>query len=203
MKRTFYLVLSTALLGLYSCNNSENKEDDALIEKQGQEHKMNVEKSQIRWFGEKLKNDEVVGSHNGTLQLISGSIFLNNGIISGGEFVIDMNTMNEDGKDLDREMTKKLIGHLLSEDFFETEKYPTASLVIKSANKEAIQGTLTVKGIEMDVDIPITVTVTETNVFLGGVFDLDFSAFRIPGLGGSGEYISNKIGFRVFLDFAN
>jgi polyisoprenoid-binding protein YceI len=201
MKNIFYIILSFSALSLNSCNNTVEKEDDAPVEKPGEEYKLDVEKSQIRWFGEKIKNGKVDGSHNGTLQLKSGSINMDNSIITGGEFIINMQTIDEDGKDLDRDMTAKLVGHLKSEDFFETDKYPTASLKINSGTKESIQGTLTVKGVELEVDIPVTITFGDKNIIVGAVFDLDFTPFKIPALGGDGEYISNKIGFRVYLDF--
>jgi hypothetical protein len=51
------------------------------------------------------------------------------------------------------------------------------------------------------VDIPVTMTFGDKNIIVGAVFDLDFTPFKIPALGGDGEYISNKIGFRVYLDF--
>lgn len=83
-------------------------------------------KSSLEWTGNK-----VGGSHEGTVDLKSGSFTLEDGMINSGTFVIDMTTMiPTDTKGSD---TKKLTKHLRSKDFFNVGKYPTATIKIKSA----------------------------------------------------------------------
>jgi polyisoprenoid-binding protein YceI len=201
MKKLTYLLSTILLSSLFACNTSSTEDDDAPVEKDGQKHELNIETSQIRWFGEKVKGTEITGSHNGTIKFNSGYVLIDNGIIKGGEFEINMDSMEEDGKDIDRESSKKLIGHLKSEDFFETKKYPTATLKIINGDKESITGLLTVRGIESEITMPVQITNNADQLSIGCVFDADFSPFKVPSLGGNGEYISNKIGFRVVMFF--
>ena len=87
---------------------------------------INTETSEINWTGEK-----VTGSHNGTIQLESGHLMMEDDKIVGGEFVMDMSTITV--TDLTGENKGKLEGHLKSEDFFGIENHPKAKLVITSA----------------------------------------------------------------------
>jgi len=87
---------------------------------------INTETSKVTWTGEK-----VTGSHNGTIQLESGHLMMEDDKIVGGEFVMDMSSITV--TDLSGENKGKLEGHLKSEDFFGIEKHPKAKLVITSA----------------------------------------------------------------------
>lgn len=105
----------------------------------------NTETSSIAWLGTKVK-----GEHNGHIQLKSGKLELKNGNITGGYFVIDMNSITCD--DLkNKALNKKLVGHLESEDFFNTEKHPTATLTITNSTAfrngiATITGDITIRG---------------------------------------------------------
>ena len=84
--------------------------------------KVNVEKSQVEWLGEK-----VTGEHNGTIMLKEGMLEMENGMLTGGSFVMDMGSI----KNLDmagKDGAAKLEGHLKSPDFFNVAEYPTATL---------------------------------------------------------------------------
>lgn len=101
--------------------------------------------SSIHWIGKKIG-----GQHDGYIQLKSASLEVKNNKIVGGEFVIDMSSMT--CVDLEDEgYNQKLIGHLLSDDFFGVATYPTASLKITKATafvngKATVQADLTIKG---------------------------------------------------------
>jgi polyisoprenoid-binding protein YceI len=104
-----------------------------------------VEKSSLAWLGKK-----VTGEHNGYIELKSGTMTLENEMITSGTFVINMTTITcEDLKSED--YNKKLVGHLKSDDFFGVESFPEATLVIKDSesfsNGEAeVTADLTIKG---------------------------------------------------------
>ncbi len=200
MKSKFIYVLALGAIVFSGCNSSEEKDEDLSEKVSGQEYKLDASTSQIRWFGEKLKNNEVVGSHNGTLKLISGNILLDNKRIVGGTFEIDMNTILEESKGDDRESSTKLIRHLKSDDFFDTGKYPTATVTIIEGDLEQVKGTLKMRDAEMEFTAPINITFLEGKIVFAGVFDIDVTPLGIPSLGGSGEYISPKIGFRLYLE---
>ncbi|MUP46819.1 YceI family protein [Gramella sp. BOM4] len=104
---------------------------------------VDVEASTVKWKGEK-----VTGSHYGNIQLESGHLMMEDDKIVGGEFVMDMSTIEV--TDLSGESKGKLEGHLKSDDFFGVENHPTAKLVITSAASKGngvygIVGDLTIK----------------------------------------------------------
>lgn len=103
-----------------------------------------VEKSTVTWKGYK-----VTGSHQGKINLQNGSLEFKEGTLVGGEFTIDMSSI--ENTDMEGEYKAKLEGHLKSDDFFGVENHPTASLVftnVKSTGKNSyeVKGDLTIKG---------------------------------------------------------
>jgi polyisoprenoid-binding protein YceI len=120
-----------------------------------QTKKIDASKSTIKWVGKK-----VTGQHNGTVDFKDGAIVLQGNKLVGGTFTVDMTSLTS--TDLQGEYQGKLNGHLKSEDFFGTEKYPTAILVIKkigtkSANIYTAVADLTIKGITNPVTFDMTV----------------------------------------------
>ncbi len=114
-----------------------------------------TDKSKVVWKGYK-----VTGSHEGTINLNSGSLVFEGDKLVGGEFVIDMTTINT--TDLDGGMKGKLDGHLKSDDFFGVSSYPTASLIftdVKVSGKNAYQvnGDLIIKGKSNPVNFSISI----------------------------------------------
>src|SRR5512133_1828791 len=109
------------------------------------------------------KGDKKIGSfHVGTIDLKSGWLAVEGNAFTGGEFLVDMNSLKD--TDLkDDNMRAKLEGHLKSDDFFGVEKYPLSKLVITGSSKfeghmAVVKGNLTVKA----ATHPVEFTVTET-----------------------------------------
>ncbi|HSD07461.1 YceI family protein [Flavobacterium sp.] len=120
-----------------------------------QTKKIDVTKSNINWVGKK-----VTGQHNGTVAFKSGALVFKKNVLTGGNFVVDMTSLT--ATDLTGEYLGKLNGHLKSEDFFGTEKFPTSTLVFKTiANKGngvyGVNADLTIKGITKPVAFDLTV----------------------------------------------
>jgi polyisoprenoid-binding protein YceI len=109
-------------------------------------YKVDTQKSLIEWTGKK-----VLGAHNGELKLSAGTISTTDKVPAKGSFTIDMTSISN--KDLtDEESKGKLLGHLKSDDFFGTAKFPTAQFVATNitpagAGKVNVTGELTIKGI--------------------------------------------------------
>lgn len=107
--------------------------------------KVDTEKSQVVW-----KAKKVGGAHDGHVGIAEGHLVFNGDQLTGGEFVIDMQSITvADIKD--EKMNAKLQGHLESDDFFSVATYPKASLVITGAEKTGdktymVSGNLTIKG---------------------------------------------------------
>lgn len=124
--------------------------------------------SRIEWKGFKVvKTDNT--SHFGTIKFESGEVTVNQGKLESGKFVADMNSLTSvDLKD-DAEQLNKLNGHLKSGDFFEVEKFPTASYEITKVSENTsggdyntvLEGNLTIKGITKPVQFNANVSVKD------------------------------------------
>lgn len=108
---------------------------------------VDLAKSSFEWHAAK-----VTGKHHGMIKLKSGTVKMDKAMISGGELVMDMNTM--DVTDLEGEWKDKFLNHMKSEDFFNIPKYPTATLKIKKDDGKQITGDLTIMGKTNEIVIP-------------------------------------------------
>jgi polyisoprenoid-binding protein YceI len=116
---------------------------------------INTATSSIEWLGKK-----VTGQHNGTVNFKDGTLVFKKNILAGGSFTVNMTSLT--ATDLSGEYQGKLNGHLKADDFFGTEKFPTATLVfkkigVKSANVYNVTADLTIKGITKPVTFELTV----------------------------------------------
>ncbi|MEL6132063.1 MAG: YceI family protein [Bacteroidota bacterium] len=122
--------------------------------------------SLIDWEGTE-PGDE---GHYGNMKIKSGMILVSGETISGGQFVIDMESINV--TDLEGGRKTKLEGHLKDGDFFETEKYPEATFTIgevsptegDSTANFIIKGNLQMKDSTKSIEIPAQITMSETGV---------------------------------------
>ena len=142
MKTKILSLVMTAVFGLALANTGDEKE-------------VNAEKSKVTWKGYK-----VTGSHYGTINLQSGSLMFNGDKLTGGEFTVDMTSINT--TDLEGEYKGKLDGHLKSDDFFGVANHPTATLVftkVKASGKNSyeVTGDLTIKSITKPVTFEVSV----------------------------------------------
>ena len=121
-----------------------------------QTKKVDVSKSSVNWLAKK-----VTGQHSGTVNLKDGSLIFKGKKLTGGSFVVDMTSVT--ATDLTGEYLGKLNGHLKSEDFFSTEKFPTATLVFKKITAKAnsvynVTANLTIKGITKPITFDFATT---------------------------------------------
>lgn len=145
--------------------------------------------TKIMWYGEKI----VGGKHNGTIDLKEGWLASDGKSVSGGEFIVDMNSIrNVDIKD--DGSRARLEGHLKSADFFGVDKYPFAKLVLAggsqiSGGKATLRGSLTVK----EATHPVEFTVEETKagdvLTYAATITFDRSLYDVRF--GSGKFFSN------------
>jgi len=117
--------------------------------------------SNVNWEGSKL----VGGGHTGTIPVSDGQIMVSEGKIVGGKFTLNVAGLTN--TDLPAaEGGDKLVGHLKSGDFFDTEKFPMASFDITKVQPAIdtegithnISGNLTLKGVSKNVTIPTNVS---------------------------------------------
>ncbi len=145
-------------------------------------YNVNTEASQLTWKGSKITG----ASHEGTLKLSSGTLKAEGGNLVGGNFTIDMTSIdNTDLKGTDG--YEKLLGHLKSDDFFSVETYPTATFEITGVTAKAgeagatheISGNLTIKGITKNLTFPATVNTNGDDLEAKAEFFFDRSLYDV------------------------
>jgi len=159
---------------------------------------VDVANSQIKWKGEK-----VTGSHEGTIQLQSGSLDFDKGLLKGGSFIVDMSTIEV--TDLTGGGAAKLKGHLSSKDFFGIEEFPTATFQSTSVSPTAtageytIDGNITIKGITQALTFTAKVDVQGESAVATGKITIDRTKFGIRY--GSGSFFDNLGDKTIYDDF--
>ncbi|MFW7378483.1 MAG: YceI family protein [Oligoflexus sp.] len=158
--------------------------------------KANVQKSQLTWLGKKVLVDS---KHNGTMKLKEGYLDLDKG---QGKFVIDMSSINN--LDLSGKDKAKLEGHLKSPDFFDVEKYPTATYLVKKVENKGngqyqLHGDLTIKGKTEAISFPARLENKGKESKLTAKMEFDRSKFDVRF--GSGKFTDPKtLGDRIISD---
>lgn len=154
--------------------------------------KVSVKSSSITWVGKK-----VTGKHSGTIDLKDGFFEMENGNITGGEFVIDMNSIA--CTDLEGDSKGQLEGHLKSDDFFGVENHPTAKLVItnavKDGNSYTVTGDLTIK----ETTEPISFDLQQAGDNFTTTLTIDRSKYNVRY--GSGSFFDNLGDKTIYDDF--
>lgn len=114
-----------------------------------EKYQVKTDQSTISWEGHKFFG----GKHTGNISIQSGEVAVSDGRISGGSFVIDMNSIIV--TDLQGETAVKLANHLKTQDFFDAGNFPTASFVIKkieyAKDKAAVMGELTLRNTKQEI----------------------------------------------------
>ena len=154
--------------------------------------KVSVKSSSITWVGKK-----VTGKHSGTIDLKDGFFEMENGNITGGEFVIDMNSIA--CTDLEGDSKGQLEGHLKSDDFFGVENHPTDKLVItnsvKDGNSYTVTGDLTIK----ETTEPISFDLQQAGDNFTTTLTIDSSKYNVRY--GSGSFFDNLGDKTIYDDF--
>ena len=149
----------------------------------GDKKQVNTETSTVTW-----KAYKVTGSHTGTISLKAGMLEFDGDKLAGGEFTVDMTTINT--TDLTGDYKAKLDGHLHSDDFFSTASNPTSSLVftkVKASGKNSyeVTGNLTIKGITKPVTFDVSIYGSKATATL----KVDRAAYDVKY--GSGSFFDN------------
>jgi len=147
-------------------------------------YRIDIETSRLEWTGRNLNK-----RHYGSIAVQVGELVVASGKLSTGTIVLDMTTIsNADLQDPGwRDM---LIRHLISDDFFAVERYPTASFTLNGweaqagASPEAPQGIVTGELTIRDVTRPISFPATVAPQLDGSIqahaaFDIDRALWNV------------------------
>jgi rhodanese-related sulfurtransferase len=145
---------------------------------------IDTEKSVVEWSGRNINN-----RHHGRIAISGGEIVLANGRPLSGRFVLDMNTITN--LDLQDEGWRgMLLRHLKSEDFFDVERYPTATFELRGAAALAestpgtpnmeIAGLLTIKETSRSICFPAIIAPQEDgSIKAQAALDLDRTLWNV------------------------
>ena len=164
-------------------------------------YRVDAEKSVVEWTGRNINN-----RHHGRIAISGGEVVLANGRPVSGRFVLDMNTITN--LDLQDEGWRgMLLRHLKSEDFFDVERYPTATFELRGAaaitettpgtpNVE-IEGSLTIKDTARSIRFPAIIAAQEDGGLKAqAAFDLDRTLWSV-------SYGSGKLYERLGMHLVN
>jgi len=179
------LFLSAAIV-LAACNNASNSEKATTTDTQTVQSAEGIayaidSTTTVTWTGFKP-----TGKHDGTFKVNEGALIVNGTNLTGGKFIIDLNTLSDSDLAADAESKGKLEGHLKSADFFDVAKFPEATFEITSvepyvagsdSNKTGathlIKGNLTLKDSTKNISFPAKVTVDATTASAVADFNID------------------------------
>ncbi|AZA79466.1 YceI family protein [Chryseobacterium sp. G0186] len=174
-KKLFSLAIPALFIAavMVSCKKDKplsSESNEVTTTKEGSQYTLDTLNSKVEWKGYKVFKSENT-SHFGNIKFESGDVTVKDGKLESGKFVADMNSLTSvDLKDSPEDMGK-LNGHLKSGDFFEVEKFPTASYEITKVTPATegdyntlLDGNLTIKGITKPVQFKANVSVKEGEV---------------------------------------
>jgi polyisoprenoid-binding protein YceI len=121
---------------------------------------INTSKSEIKWS---CDYSFYFNGHYGFVNFEEGHFIKTDDKITGGSFVIDLNTIR--ATDMDEEGNEGLTKHLKDPDFFEVERFPKAALVIYNVTYEDAthfwaDANMTIKGVTQPVRFKATLDFT-------------------------------------------
>jgi hypothetical protein len=145
--------------------------------------------SLVQWIGTKP-----TGKHHGSLKLAGGAIYVKDSIITGGQFIINMNSLRDIDLAADTAMKNKLENELKGDMFFDVKKYPAATFEITSVMpfhpavgeelsfKDAthiIKGNLTLKAVTKNISFPANIVINSNNITAVANFNIDRTQWGI------------------------
>jgi polyisoprenoid-binding protein YceI len=193
-KLNVFLVAALSGLTLFSACSDAPKGDKATISNEqqaatatGQTFSVDTTASRVRFTG-----NGVGKNHPGIFRLSSGTVAINDNQITGGQFAININSMQMEEQG---EMFQtQLRGHLLNGDFFDAEKFGTAKFeitkiepykanstdtsIISGANF-SVSGNLTLKNVTKNITFPAKVDLDGNTLKAKANFDIDRTQWQM------------------------
>jgi polyisoprenoid-binding protein YceI len=187
------LILPLTFFSLLACDNPPKGDEATVADKQevakkeGMSFKADTAESRIRFNGLGVGKN-----HPGKFKLNSGTVAVSDNKVTGGSFIIDINSMElEQQGDIYK---NKLRPHLLSGDFFEAEKFATAKFEItgvepyepKDSEKSLVEGAnfnvsgnFTLKGTTKNITFPARIELDDNVLKAKANFDIDRTQWQM------------------------
>ena len=162
--------------------------------------KLDAKASSVAWTGSK----KLGSSHHGKVEVKEGLVEVNDkGELTGATVTIDMTKLtNTDLKDSPDDQ-KKLVRHLSSADFFNVEKYPTATFKLKKVSKLSegnyiANGEFTMVGIPKPIEFPASIKISKDAVAGEAKVKIDRTKWGLKY--NSGNFIKDLVAEKVIND---
>ncbi len=166
----FSLVSFVLASVFFSCKDKSAESVGEVAGEVGTKYITEAGMANITWQGSKP-----TGTHKGTIGVSEGQLFVSDGKITSGNFIIDMNSITV--SDLTGDEKSSLESHLKgtgaegASDFFNVTKYPTGKFEItgvesstENGTNALVKGNLTLLDKTKEVAIPATVTVSDSTI---------------------------------------
>lgn len=211
------LMAASVALFAAACDKAPKGDDAKITEKEqavaatGTSFVVDTARSYVRFTG-----NGVGKNHPGSFKLNYGAVAINNDSISGGSFVININSMNMEQREAG--IKEKLRPHLLSGDFFDAAKFGTATFEItnvmpwepKDGEKSLIEGAnfsisgnLKLKDVTKNITFPARVDLDANTLKAKANFDIDRRQWQMnygndKTLGD--KFISETVNIELYLE---
>lgn len=176
--------------------------------------------SKIEWVATKVS-----AYHTGTINIKSGELNVKDSVISGGNFILDMNSMVVSGPEgSNQKKNEELLDHLKGGDFFGVAANPEATFTItavapftgmasdttdprqesiskyKVANPtHTVSGNLTIKGVTKNITFPAKITIVDNSVDAIAKFNINRKDWGIVYPGQPDDLIRDEINLGIAL----
>ncbi|HWV67049.1 YceI family protein [Chitinophaga sp.] len=194
MKRCLCIMLVIAC-GIFACEQAPKADKARITDAQtvqaatGNAYLPDTAASVVKWIGTKP-----TGKHHGSLKLAGGALYVKDSLITGGQFIIDMHSLQDIDLAADSAMKRKLETELKGEMFFDVKKYPAATfeitevtpfhpsdgdeLTLRNAT-HIIKGNLTLKSVTKNISFPARVTLKNDSITAMANFNIDRTQWGI------------------------
>ena len=199
MKKTIYAAFVFAALGLTACNSGEETKEESTENKEEKIEVVNyslvASESKIDWRGAWVAPGEdgemmEMKSHEGTVDISQGSVKVKGDDISGS-FKIDMTTITNEDLAGAEGKKKSLESHLKgtiedkeekNKDFFQTQKYATVDVKLKSIKEGDATLVLSIMGMDIEQTVPVMTKIKGDKMMINGDFTIDLSPLKLQGM---------------------
>jgi polyisoprenoid-binding protein YceI len=176
-----------------SCNQAPKGDEATITDKQeaveatGSSYAVDTSASVVKFTGHGVGKN-----HPGNFKLASGHVHVKNNMVTGGDFVIDVKSLDMEQRE--EMFQKKLKPHLLSGDFLDVDKFGTAKFEItniepyKADQKDSsivdganfrISGNLTLKDVTKNITFPARIELDDNTLKGEANFDIDRREWQI------------------------
>lgn len=210
MKKVFLGLTAIGLIAFTSCEKKDavpvtDSQDVATATETAAVYTVDTAASKVEWRAYKIyENENNEQGHNGTINLSSGTISVEDNKIVSGEFVMDTGSIESLDLNDSPEDKQKLDGHLKSGDFLDVENYPNATFNITAVNaiegeyNSEISGNFKMRDIEKNITFKANVgTEGDVMTIASEEFTINRQDFGITFKGGGGSVIGDNVTLRV------